>query len=84
MGLIVTIILGGVAGWITGLIMKGGGYGLLGDIILGIVGGIVGGFLAGLIFGVDLVNGFNLTSLIVSILGAALVVWLSRLIRGKR
>ena len=84
MGLLVTIILGGVAGWITGLIMKGGGYGLLGDIILGIVGGIVGGFLAGLIFGVDLVNGFNLTSLIVSILGAALVVWLSRLIKGRR
>jgi uncharacterized membrane protein YeaQ/YmgE (transglycosylase-associated protein family) len=37
-----------------------------------------------LIFGVDMVNGINLTSLLVSILGAVLVVWLSRLIRGRR
>ena len=84
MGLFATLILGGIAGWLTGMIMKGGGYGLLGDIVLGIIGGIVGGFLGGLIFGVDMVNGINLTSLLVSILGAVLVVWLSRLIRGKR
>jgi uncharacterized membrane protein YeaQ/YmgE (transglycosylase-associated protein family) len=84
MGLFATLILGGIAGWLTGKIMKGGGYGLIGDIVLGIIGGIVGGFLGGVIFGVDMVNGLNLTSLIVSILGAALVVWLSRLIRGKR
>ncbi|MBP7601928.1 MAG: GlsB/YeaQ/YmgE family stress response membrane protein [Thermoflexales bacterium] len=84
MGLFATLILGGIAGWLTGMIMKGGGYGLIGDIVLGIIGGIVGGFLGGLIFGVDMVNGINLTSLLVSILGAVLVVWLSRLIRGKR
>ena len=84
MGLFATLILGGIAGWLTGMIMKGGGYGLLGDIVLGIIGGIVGGFLGGVLFGVDVVNGLNLTSLIVSILGAVLVVWLSRLIRGKR
>ena len=84
MGLFATLILGGIAGWLTGKIMKGGGYGLIGDIVLGIIGGIVGGFLGGLLFGVDVVNGLNLTSLIVSILGAVLVVWLSRLIRGKR
>ena len=84
MGLFATLILGGIAGWLTGKIMKGGGYGLIGDIVLGIIGGIVGGFLGGLIFGVDMVNGINLTSLLVSILGAVLVVWLSRLIRGKR
>ena len=84
MGLFATLILGGIAGWLTGMIMKGGGYGLIGDIVLGIIGGIVGGFLGGLIFGVDMVNGINLPSLLVSILGAVLVVWLSRLIRGKR
>jgi len=84
MGLFATLILGGIAGWLTGKIMKGGGYGLIGDIVLGIIGGIVGGFLGGLLFGVDVVNGLNLTSLIVSILGAVLVVWLSRLIRGRR
>ncbi|HQV29117.1 MAG TPA: GlsB/YeaQ/YmgE family stress response membrane protein [Thermoflexales bacterium] len=84
MGLFATLILGGIAGWLTGMIMKGGGYGLLGDIVLGIIGGIVGGFIGGLIFGVDMVNGINLTSLLVSILGAVLVVWLSRLIRGRR
>lgn len=80
MGLIATLILGGLAGWITGMLMKST-YGLLGNIILGIVGGIVGGFLMSLITGVDLVNGLNLTSLIVSVLGAAAVVAIARLLR---
>ncbi|MBX7215027.1 MAG: GlsB/YeaQ/YmgE family stress response membrane protein [Thermoflexales bacterium] len=81
MGLIVTLIVGGIAGWLTGLLMKGGGYGLIGNIILGVIGGIVGGWIGSLITGADLVNGFNLTSILVSVLGAALVVFIARLIR---
>ena len=47
MWLIVELALCALAGWATGQIMKGGGYGLLGDILLGIVGGWLGGFLLG-------------------------------------
>ena len=41
------IIIGAVAGWLAGTLMKGGGFGLIGDIVVGILGGIVGGWLAG-------------------------------------
>jgi len=41
------IIIGAVAGWLAGTLVKGGGFGLLGDIVVGILGGIVGGWLAG-------------------------------------
>ena len=40
------IIIGAVAGWLAGTLMKGGGFGLLGDIVVGILGGIIGGWLA--------------------------------------
>lgn len=80
MGIIATLVLGALAGWITGKLMHST-YGLIGDVILGIVGGIVGGFLAGLIGLGDMVSGLNLTSLIVSILGAVLVVAIARLLR---
>lgn len=51
MGIISWLIVGLIAGWLTGLVMKGGGYGLVGDIILGIVGALIGGFLASALFG---------------------------------
>ena len=46
--LIIFLVIGAVAGWLAGLIMKGGGFGLLGNIGVGIVGAFVGGFLFGL------------------------------------
>jgi uncharacterized membrane protein YeaQ/YmgE (transglycosylase-associated protein family) len=48
-GIIVWIIIGGVAGWLAGLLVKGSGFGLFADIAVGIVGAFVGGWLAGLI-----------------------------------
>jgi uncharacterized membrane protein YeaQ/YmgE (transglycosylase-associated protein family) len=84
MGLLIWIIVGLIAGWLAGLVMKGGGYGVLGDIILGIIGAVVGGFIAGAIFGVNNpISGFNLYTLIVAFLGAVLVVWLFRLFTGR-
>jgi uncharacterized membrane protein YeaQ/YmgE (transglycosylase-associated protein family) len=77
MSLIVWIVLGLVAGWLAGLFMRGGGYGLLGDIILGVVGAIVGGFLSSTLFGVD-VTGFNLPSIIIAFIGAVIVIAISR------
>lgn len=84
MGLITTIILGGLAGWITGKLMRGRGFGAIGNVIVGIIGGAVGGFLGNLILGMDLVTGFNLTSLLISVVGAVVVTAVVGLLRGGR
>jgi len=76
------ILVGLVAGWLTGKIMKGGGYGFFVDIILGIVGGLVGGFIARAL-GFSPVGGLVYTILIAT-LGAIVLVFLFRLITGKR
>lgn len=73
------IFVGLVAGWLTGKIMKGSGYGFLADIGLGIVGAIVGGYVTRA-FGFASAGGF-IYSVIVATLGAVLVVFLFRLIR---
>ncbi len=83
MGILSWIIVGLIAGWLAGVIMKGGGYGVIGDIILGIIGALVGGFLAGALFGIP-VGGFNLTTLIVAVIGAIIVVAISRAIAPRR
>lgn len=84
MGILSWIILGLIAGWLAGQVMKGGGYGLIGDIVLGIVGAIVGGFLTGLILGRDMVSGFNIESIIVAFIGAIVLIAISRAITGGR
>jgi uncharacterized membrane protein YeaQ/YmgE (transglycosylase-associated protein family) len=75
------ILIGLIAGWATGKIMKGGGYGFIVDIILGIAGSIVGGLIAAHVgFG----GGGIIFRLIIAILGAILIVFLFRLITGKK
>ena len=49
MNLVWFLLIGLVAGWLAGQVMKGGGYGLLGDLILGVIGALVGGYLFGLL-----------------------------------
>ena len=83
MGILSWIILGLVAGWLAGQFMKGGGYGLIGDIILGIIGALVGGFLASQLLGLD-VNGFNLVSILIAFVGACIVIGISRAVSGNR
>jgi uncharacterized membrane protein YeaQ/YmgE (transglycosylase-associated protein family) len=78
MGILSWIVLGLVAGWLAGQFMKGGGYGLIGDIVLGIVGAIIGGFLSGLVLGRDMVSGFNIESVIVAFIGAVILIAISR------
>jgi uncharacterized membrane protein YeaQ/YmgE (transglycosylase-associated protein family) len=77
------IILGLIAGWLAGLIMRGGGYGIIGDIILGIIGALVGGFLSSVLLGVD-VTGFDLTSLVIATLGAIIVIAIARAVSPRR
>jgi uncharacterized membrane protein YeaQ/YmgE (transglycosylase-associated protein family) len=84
MSIIAWIVLGLLAGWIAGMVMRGGGYGILGDIVLGILGAIIGGWITGILTGTDLVNGFNLMSLLVAVLGAVVLIAISRAFTGSR
>lgn len=80
MGILSWIIVGALAGWIAGLIMKGSGSGLFMNIIIGIVGAFIGGLIMNLIGNVG-VTGFNLWSLLVAILGAILLLGIVNLFR---
>jgi uncharacterized membrane protein YeaQ/YmgE (transglycosylase-associated protein family) len=71
------------AGFIASKISSGSGQGLILDIVLGIVGAFVGGFLFSFI-GAAPVTGFNIYSMIVAIIGAVVVLWLYRLVAGRR
>ncbi len=48
-GIIAWLVIGAIAGWLAGQVVKGGGFGLIVDIIVGIVGAVIGGFLAGVL-----------------------------------
>ncbi len=79
MGLLSWIIVGLIAGWLAGMVMRGGGYGLVGDIIIGIIGALIGGFIASAVFGVpDAVNGINAISILVAFIGAVILVAILR------
>ena len=74
-GLIWTLLIGLIAGWLAGKVMKGRGYGVLMDIVLGIVGGMIGRF----VFGMLGLGSWNVIgSIIVSFVGALILIWLVR------
>ncbi len=79
MDIILWIVLGGLAGWIASLIM-GTREGIVMDIIVGILGALVGGFLMGF-FGQSGVNGFNVYSLVVAVIGAVVLLAIYRALR---
>ena len=81
LGWVLAIIIGGVAGWIAEMIMKTDN-GLLMNIVMGIVGAIVGNFLLLLIFSATM--GGIIGQLIVAVIGACLLIWIWRLISGRR
>ena len=78
-GLLYWLVVGLIAGWLAGVVMKGGGYGVLADIILGILGGIVGGWIFGQL-GVS-AGGGMIGSIIVAFVGAVVLVGLTRLLK---
>jgi len=73
------ILIGLAAGWVAGQLMKGGGFGVVGDIIVGVIGALLGGFLFRTL-GVSAGGGL-LGSLIVAIIGAVVLLFLLRLIK---
>lgn len=77
MGILSWLIVGAIAGWLAGMLVKGDeGMGVIMHIVLGIVGAIVGGFLAGVLLpgNGDYVTGINPTTIIVAVIGAVIVV----------
>ena len=83
MNILAWIVIGLIAGWLAGQVMKGSGFGLVGDLVVGIVGALLGGFLAGILFGGDFVTGINLTTLVVAFLGACILLFILRSIPGR-
>src|SRR5437899_12692772 len=79
MSIIAWIVLGLIAGWLAGVLVRGAGYGMLGDIVLGILGALVGGWIISALLGVD-VSGFNLESLFIAVFGAIVIRMLGRAI----
>jgi uncharacterized membrane protein YeaQ/YmgE (transglycosylase-associated protein family) len=77
------IIVGLIAGWVTGKLMKGSGYGPLMDIVVGIVGAVIGGFIMQNVFG-ESASGGLIYTILVAILGAVILTWLIRLVTGRR
>ncbi|MBB2930409.1 MULTISPECIES: GlsB/YeaQ/YmgE family stress response membrane protein [Paraburkholderia] len=78
-GIIAWLIIGAIAGWLAGVLVKGGGFGLFVDIIVGIVGAFIGGWLAG-VLGIHIGAGI-ISSIITAIVGAVILLFIIRLVR---
>jgi Predicted membrane protein len=76
-GIIAWLIIGAIAGWLAGVLVKGGGFGLIVDIIVGIVGAFIGGWLAGVLH-ISLGGGW-IGSIITAVIGAVILLFLIRL-----
>ena len=79
MDLLWFLIVGLVAGWLAGMLVKGGGYGLVGDLIVGVLGAVIGGWLFSQ-FGASAGGGL-LGSIIVATVGAVVLLFIVRLIK---
>ena len=75
------ILIGAVAGWLAGQIMKGGGFGILGNIIVGIVGAVIGGWIFGLL-GISAGGGL-IGSLITAVVGAVILLFIVGMVKKK-
>ena len=83
MGIIAWLVVGAIAGYIAGFLVKGDeSLGVIGHIVLGIVGALVGGFIAGLLTGGDYISGINITTIVVAVIGAIVAVVGYNAIRG--
>ena len=73
------LIVGLIAGWLAGLVMKGGGYGVVGDMIVGVIGALLGGWLFGQL-GISAGGGL-IGAIIVAFIGAVILIFLLRVIK---
>ena len=79
--LIIWLVIGLIAGWLAGQVMSGEGYGVVGDIVIGLIGAIIGGFLVNHFLHKSF--GF-IGSVIVAFIGACILVAIIHLVRGEQ
>jgi uncharacterized membrane protein YeaQ/YmgE (transglycosylase-associated protein family) len=85
MGILSWIVVGLIAGWLAGMVMKGSGFGVIVDIIVGVVGALLGGWIATTFLHIGGMSGINLQSILVAFGGAVLLLLVLRLFsRGRR
>jgi uncharacterized membrane protein YeaQ/YmgE (transglycosylase-associated protein family) len=78
----IVLLIGAIAGWLAGLLFRGYGFGLLGNILIGIVGGFIGTWILGE-FGVTMPGGEWVSPILTALLGASALLLVIGLIRGK-
>ena len=76
--LVIFLAIGAVAGWLAGALVKGGGFGLIGDIIVGIIGAVLGGWLFGVL---GITAGGLIGAIVTATVGAVLLLFIIRLIK---
>lgn len=76
--ILIFLAIGAVAGWLAGVIMKGGGFGLVGDIIVGIIGAVLGGWLFGVL---GITAGGLIGAIITATVGACVLLLIVRMIK---
>ena len=81
-GLIAWLVVGLIAGWLAGQFMRGGGFGIIGDIVVGIIGAFIGGLIFSLILPGSSVG--LIGSIIVAFIGAVIVIAIARAVTGNR
>ena len=77
-GLIIFLAIGAVAGWLAGTLMKGGGFGILGNIVIGVIGAVLGGVVFGLL---GISAGGLIGSIVTATAGAALLLFIVGIIK---
>jgi uncharacterized membrane protein YeaQ/YmgE (transglycosylase-associated protein family) len=80
--LLIFLLIGALAGWLAGIVVRGGGFGLIGDIVVGVIGSFIGGWLFGLLH-IARGSGF-LGSVIGAFVGAVVLLLILRLVRRAR
>ena len=80
MAIVIFLLIGATAGWIAGRIMEGGGFGLLGNMIVGVIGSVLGKYLAGRV-GIGLEGGI-FTSLLTAVVGAVILLFVVGIIKN--
>ena len=78
--LIVILVIGLVAGWLAGKIMGGGGFGIIGDIIIGVIGAFIGTWLWGVLH-LPMIANFWVSAIVIATVGACILLFIIRLIK---
>ena len=78
--LVVILVIGLIAGWLAGKIMKGSGYGLVGDLVVGIIGAFIGNWLWGVLH-LPVIGNFWINAIVASTVGAVILLFVLRLIK---